>query len=76
MKSDDILVGDLINIMVGDILPSDLILIEGNGIKMDESSLTGESDSLKKESYEVCVKLKNENSTFCFAFALLYLKTL
>ena len=45
MKSDDILVGDLINIMVGDILPSDLILIEGNGIKMDESSLTGESDT-------------------------------
>ena len=62
MKSDDILVGDLINIMVGDIMPSDIMLIEGNGIKMDESSLTGESDSLKKESYEVCVKLKNENS--------------
>ena len=52
MKSDDILVGDLINIMVGDILPSDLILIEGNGIKMDESSLTGESDTLRKESFE------------------------
>ena len=31
---NDILVGDLINIMVGDILPSDLILIEENKIKM------------------------------------------
>ena len=62
MKSDDILVGDLINIMVGDILPSDIILIEGNGIKMDESSLTGESDSLRKEPYEKCLNLKNENS--------------
>ena len=63
MKSDDILVGDLINIMVGDILPSDMILIEGNGLKMDESSLTGESDSLRKESFEKCVSMQNENQT-------------
>ena len=62
MKSDDILVGDLINIMVGDILPSDILLIEGNGIKMDESSLTGESDSLRKEPYEKCILMKNENN--------------
>ena len=63
MKSDDILVGDLINIMVGDIMPSDILLIEGNGIKMDESSLTGESDSLRKESYEKCILIKNENNS-------------
>ena len=63
MKSDDILVGDLVNIMVGDILPSDMILIEGNGIKMDESSLTGESDSLRKESYEKCLLIQNENQS-------------
>ena len=63
MKSDDILVGDLINIMVGDILPSDMILIEGNGIKMDESSLTGESDTLRKESYEKCVLMQSENNS-------------
>ena len=63
MKSDDILVGDLINIMVGDILPSDLILIEGNGIKMDESSLTGESDTLRKESYEKCLQIQNESQS-------------
>ena len=63
MKSDDILVGDLINIMIGDILPSDMILIEGNGIKMDESSLTGESDSLRKEPYEKCVSMQNENNS-------------
>ena len=50
ITSDDILVGDLINIMIGDILPADLLLIEGNGIKVDESSLTGESENLKKEN--------------------------
>ena len=57
--SDDILVGDLINIMIGDILPADLLLIEGNGIKLDESSLTGESESLKKENYEKCREIKD-----------------
>jgi len=63
MKSDDILVGDLINIMVGDIMPSDIILIEGNGIKMDESSLTGESDSLRKEPYEKCIAISNDKNS-------------
>ena len=65
MQSDDILVGDLINIMVGDIMPADLLLIEGNGIKIDESSLTGESDTMKKEPFHKCCELleggKNSN---------------
>ena len=63
MKSDDILVGDLINIMIGDILPADMILIEGNGIKMDESSLTGESDSLRKEPFEKCIEMQHDNNS-------------
>ena len=29
---------------------------------MDESSLTGESDSLRKEPYEKCIQMKNENT--------------
>ena len=44
MKSDDILVEDLINNIVGGIMPSDIILIEGKGVKIDEISLTGERD--------------------------------
>ena len=55
--NDDILVGDLIIINYGDIMPADILLIEGNGIKMDESSLTGESDSIKKEPYEKCKEI-------------------
>ena len=57
LVSDDILVGDLLNIMVGDIMPADVMLVEGNGIKMDESSLTGESDTMKKEPYQKCCEL-------------------
>ena len=57
--SDDLLVGDLIMINYGDIMAADVLLIEGNGIKMDESALTGESDAMKKEKYEKCKELLN-----------------
>jgi Ca2+-transporting ATPase len=44
----DIYVGDLVNLEPGDMIPVDGILIQGHGIKCDESSATGESDLLKK----------------------------
>ena len=58
--SDDLLVGDLIMINYGDIMAADILLIEGNGIKMDESALTGESDAMKKEKFDKCLELKNK----------------
>ena len=61
--SDDILVGDLIMINYGDIMAADLLLIEGNGIKMDESALTGESDAMKKEPYQKCIELQDNGET-------------
>ena len=61
--SDDLLVGDLIMINYGDIMAADVLLIEGNGIKMDESALTGESDAMKKEKFEKCKELRNAGET-------------
>ena len=61
--SDDLLVGDLIMINYGDIMAADILLIEGNGIKMDESALTGESDAMKKEKYEKCLELLNKEES-------------
>ena len=52
--ADDILVGDLVKINYGEILPADMLMIEGNGIKIDESSLTGESNAMTKKPYEKC----------------------
>ena len=60
--SDDLLVGDLIMINYGDILPADILLIDGNGIKMDESALTGESDAMKKEKYAKCKELLDKGA--------------
>ena len=54
--SDDLLVGDIIMINYGDIMAADILLLEGNGVKMDESVLTGESDAMSKEKYEKCME--------------------
>ena len=60
---DDLVVGDLIMINYGDIMAADVLLIDGNGIKMDESALTGESDAMKKEKYDKCKELLNSGET-------------
>ncbi|XP_054574780.1 plasma membrane calcium-transporting ATPase 1 isoform X5 [Eptesicus fuscus] len=44
----DIIVGDIAQVKYGDLLPADGILIQGNDLKIDESSLTGESDHVRK----------------------------
>ena len=44
----DLLVGDIMHIEAGDLIPVDGIYIAGHNIKCDESSATGESDLLRK----------------------------
>ncbi|XP_072845841.1 plasma membrane calcium-transporting ATPase 2 isoform X17 [Pogona vitticeps] len=44
----EIVVGDIAQIKYGDLLPSDGVYIQGNDLKIDESSLTGESDQVRK----------------------------
>lgn len=44
----DIVVGDICQVKYGDLLPADGIVLQSNDLKVDESSLTGESDHLRK----------------------------
>ena len=44
----DVLVGDVMHLFTGDLVPADGIFIEGHSVKCDESSATGESDLLRK----------------------------
>ncbi|MCJ8734334.1 hypothetical protein PDJAM_G00234200 [Pangasius djambal] len=44
----EIVVGDIAQVKYGDLLPADGVLIQGNDLKIDESSLTGESDHVRK----------------------------
>jgi magnesium-transporting ATPase (P-type) len=55
IKSEDLVVGDIIFITLGDVIPADLLVIESNNIKIDESSLTGESEPVAKETFEDCI---------------------
>ncbi|KAM9375447.1 plasma membrane calcium-transporting ATPase 1-like isoform 2-T2 [Pholidichthys leucotaenia] len=48
IKVSEIVVGDVAQVKYGDLLPADGVLIQGNDLKIDESSLTGESDHVKK----------------------------
>lgn len=43
----DLLVGDIINLQTGDVVPADCILLQGE-VECDESALTGESHTINK----------------------------
>ena len=57
----DVLVGDVLLVEPGDILPVDGILITGQGVKCDESSATGESDLLKKTASDEVYRAMETN---------------
>lgn len=50
----NLLVGDVISLQTGDIIPADCVLINGT-VEADESSITGESDQIKKLKLSICL---------------------
>ncbi|EME50165.1 hypothetical protein DOTSEDRAFT_68884 [Dothistroma septosporum NZE10] len=59
----EILVGDVLLVEPGDILPVDGIFITGHGVKCDESSATGESDVLRKTPAEEVYRAMDARET-------------
>ncbi|KAG8137955.1 putative Calcium-transporting ATPase protein [Naja naja] len=59
----DIVVGDIAQVKYGDLLPADGVLIQGNDLKIDESSLTGESDLVKKVLDRDLMMLSGDSGT-------------
>ena len=60
MHPSKILVGDIIEIADGNIIPVDGILIEASNVEVDESSMTGENDKVLKASFMNALSLRNE----------------
>jgi Ca2+-transporting ATPase len=59
----DVLVGDVMYLEPGDMIPVDGIFIEGHNVKCDESQTTGESDLLRKHpADEVYAAIENHDS--------------
>jgi magnesium-transporting ATPase (P-type) len=46
----ELLVGDVVEIAAGDVLPADSVLISGFGLRLDESHLTGEAGDVEKSA--------------------------
>jgi len=44
----DVVVGDVVVLAAGDVIPADGVLIEGQQLQCDESSATGESNTIRK----------------------------
>ena len=44
LKAEDLVIGDVVDIKFGDRIPADIRIIECRGLKVDNSSLTGESE--------------------------------
>ncbi len=55
----DLLVGDILTLQTGDIMPADAVLIQGN-CECDESALTGESHTIHKLAIDRALKIYDE----------------
>jgi Ca2+-transporting ATPase len=62
LQIGEILVGDLLLVNAGDLLPADGIFLDGYEVKCDESSVTGESDLIKKVNYNQTLQLALQKS--------------
>ena len=56
----EVVVGDVALLEPGEVIPCDGIFLSGHNVRCDESSATGESDAIKKLSYEECIALRDK----------------
>ncbi|KAI9437973.1 hypothetical protein H4582DRAFT_2057482 [Lactarius indigo] len=58
LSSWPVVSGDVVLLEPGEVAPCDGVFLSGHNVWCDESSATGESDPIKKLSYEECITLR------------------
>ena len=53
VKTEELVLGDIVILEAGDIVPADLRLLETKSLKVEESALTGESEAVEKDAEKI-----------------------
>jgi len=69
VKTSELVVGDIVVLEAGDVVPADLLLIESTSLKCEEASLTGESLPVEKTAGVVLPEKTNlgDRKNMCFS---------
>jgi hypothetical protein len=59
----DAVVGDIVLLEPGKVIPCNRVFLSGHNVRCDESSATGDLDAIKKLPYQVCITLRNKQLT-------------
>jgi calcium-translocating P-type ATPase len=62
IDADDLVAGDVVTLKAGDVVPADCRVLDGPGLEVDESSLTGESLPVAKDPAPVVAELAERTS--------------
>ena len=66
MSVYDVVVGDILFLEPGEIVPVDGVFLSGHNVRCDESGATGESDAVRKASFDDIDKEGGNGKTDCF----------
>merc|ERR1719295_1536679 len=71
IKVDDLVVGDVVNVKSGDRIPSDIRVVQSSNFKVDNSSLTGESEpQLRTNEFSDENPMETRNVAFFSTYAV------
>jgi Ca2+-transporting ATPase len=57
----NVVVGDVVLLEPGEVIPCDGVFLSGHNVRCDESSATDESDAIKKLPYQECIALRDKH---------------
>ncbi|XP_053987982.1 sodium/potassium-transporting ATPase subunit alpha-like [Hylaeus volcanicus] len=71
VATEDLVIGDLVYIKYGDKIPADIRIIECTGLRVENSSITGESEPVARTNYPTDANpLESSNVAFFSSFAV------